>query len=414
VDIREAKAIELADRGRVVRNGDKWFVFSLNSADRYEITLEPLSCTCPDFELRQETCKHTLAARIVLSREGCDFRTERQPEEPPVKWPRKSYPQNWPAYDAAQKHEKEEFLQLLSDLCAGIKEPERKPGRGRPPASLADQTFAACFKVFSTLSGRRFSSDLRDAESKGFVSQAIAHNSIARFLESEEAMPILRWMVAQTALPLKALETKFAADSSGFSACKFDRWYDAKYGRMHAEHTWNKVHIMTGVLTNCVTAIEIHDKWTADGTQLPPLVKATAVGFKIKEVSGDKAYGTVENFEAIDACGGVPYIAFKRTASGKSGGLWEKMFHMFSLRKEEYLRHYHLRSNVESTFSMVKRKFGDSVRSKTDVAMKNEVLAKFVCHNIVCCIQSAYEFGVEVIFGTEREIDPKMILKFPI
>ena len=39
-------------------------------------------------------------------------------------------------------------------------------------------------------------------------------------------------------------------------------------------------------------------------------------------------------------------------------------------------------------------------------------LAKFVCHNIDCCIQSAYEFGVEVIIGTEREINLKMILKF--
>src|SRR4051794_12249865 len=37
------------------------------------------------------------------------------------------------------------------------------------------------------------------------------------------------------------------------------------------------------------------------------------------------------------------------------------------------------------------RKFGDSVRSKTDVAMKNEVLAKSVSHNIACVIQSAYE-----------------------
>lgn len=62
---------------------------------------------------------------------------------------------------------------------------------------------------------------------------------------------------------------------------------------------------------------------------------------------------------------------------------------------------------------MVKRKFGDSVRSKTEVAMKNEVMAKFVCHNIACCIQSAYEFGVEVIFGTKRQVDSEIILRFP-
>src|SRR5262245_29226805 len=53
------------------------------------------------------------------------------------------------------------------------------------------------------------------------------------------------------------------------------------------------------------------------------------------------------------------------------------------------------RSNVESTFSMIKRKFGDSVRSKTDVAMKNEVLAKPVCHNICCINQEAHGLGID-------------------
>lgn len=66
------------------------------------------------------------------------------------------------------------------------------------------------------------------------------------------------------------------------------------------------------------------------------------------------------------------------------------------------LQRYHQRSNVESTFSMVKAKFGDSVRSKTDVAMKNEVLAKLVCHNVCCLISAMYELGVDRQFWGER------------
>jgi hypothetical protein len=44
-------------------------------------------------------------------------------------------------------------------------------------------------------------------------------------------------------------------------------------------------------------------------------------------------------------------------------------------------RLYHKRSNVEATFSMIKRVFGDSVRSKTETARQNEVLLKILCHN---------------------------------
>ena len=42
---------------------------------------------------------------------------------------------------------------------------------------------------------------------------------------------------------------------------------------------------------------------------------------------------------------------------------------------------------------MIKAKFRDHVRSKTDVAMKNEVLAKILCHNICCLIGSNVRIG---------------------
>jgi hypothetical protein len=57
------------------------------------------------------------------------------------------------------------------------------------------------------------------------------------------------------------------------------------------------------------------------------------------------------------------------------------------------------RSNVETTFSMIKRKVGERLRSKTYPAQVNEVLAKVLCHNVCCLIQSMYEFGVEIDFS---------------
>jgi transposase len=64
---------------------------------------------------------------------------------------------------------------------------------------------------------------------------------------------------------------------------------------------------------------------------------------------------------------------------------------------------YHRRSNVETTFSMIKRKFGGRLRSKSHTAQANEVLCKVLCHNLCCLIQSMYELGVEVDFGTEGQ-----------
>ena len=80
------------------------------------------------------------------------------------------------------------------------------------------------------------------------------------------------------------------------------------------------------------------------------------------------------------------------------------MFFYYNLHREEFLTHYHQRSNVESTFSMVKAKFSDSVRSHTDTAMKNEVLCKFLCHNICCVIQSQIELGIDPVFWAEESV----------
>lgn len=59
------------------------------------------------------------------------------------------------------------------------------------------------------------------------------------------------------------------------------------------------------------------------------------------------------------------------------------------------------------SYSMIKAKFGDSLRSKTNVAMVNEALCNVLCHNLCCLIQSAYELGVEAtIWGKEG---PKLV-----
>ncbi len=155
---------------------------------------------------------------------------------------------------------------------------------------------------------------------------------------------------------------------------------------------------MCGIKTNIVTAIEIRDKDTSDVQMLPELVSTTAANFKMEEVSADKVYGSKYNMEVIAGQGAVPYIPFKTTHTGIGGGLWQKMFHYFLYKRDEFLSHYHKRSNVESTFSMIKAKFRDHVRSKTDVAMANEVYAKVLCHNICCLIQEMYELRVEPEF----------------
>ena len=92
------------------------------------------------------------------------------------------------------------------------------------------------------------------------------------------------------------------------------------------------------------------------------------------------------------------FLAPKSNTTGGIGGLFGKMVGYYQYRRDDFLKHHHQRSNVESTFSAVKRKSGDAVRSRTDVAMANEVLAELVCLNLTRVILSQVELGIEAGF----------------
>ena len=52
---------------------------------------------------------------------------------------------------------------------------------------------------------------------------------------------------------------------------------------------------------------------------------------------------------------------------------------------------------------MIKAKFGDGLRSKTQTAQVNEALCKVLCHNICCLIQSIFELGIEPTFWSTND-----------
>ena len=123
---------------------------------------------------------------------------------------------------------------------------------------------------------------------------------------------------------------------------------------------------------------------------------------------GLNSHSSYDNYELVATNGGTPYSAFRSNASAAKGGTYERMFHYYNYNRDEFLAHYHKRSNVATTFSMIKAKFGDHLMSKTDAAMVNEALAKVVCHNLCCLVQSAYELKVAATFWGEMNMRIKM------
>ena len=420
---RELRGLEIAAKARLQRHGNRWFVPSQSgntAPDRtgaYTVTPDVSNphCTCPDHELRQVKCKHIWAVEFTIQREYTnDGQTETLTETVTVK---KTYKQEWSAYNAAQTNEKQQFQSLLRELCSGIGEPSQNNGRPRLP--LDEMIFATTFKVYSTVSQRRFMSDLRDAHAKGYISKVPHFNSISNYLESEVLTAYLKMLIEESSLPLQTIESDFAVDSSGFSVCRFFKWVDAKYNdpKLMTKRDWIKVHLMCGVKTNIVTAVEVSGRYESDIKYFKPLVETTGANFTMQEVSADKAYLSAANLQVVVDHHAMPYIPFKSNSMAQWGGgpkkerardrkklwkrkseLWRQMYHYFCFNQKWFLQQYHKRSNVESTFSMIKAKFGDSLRSKTTRAQVNEALCKILAHNICRLIHSMHTLNIKPEF----------------
>ncbi len=403
MDAREERGLVIAALCKLNRTGETWLVPSQSGEKIYQVNPHQQTCTCPDHTEKGHKCKHLYAVEFTVKRET--DRNGNVIETQSITFTKKTtYKQNWPVYNESQQTEKKRFLALLSDPTRGMKEPERDPSKiGRKPTLMRDMVFASAFKVYSTVSTRRFACDLADAHEKGYITSLMNSITISAYLENAALTPILHSLITQSSLPLRSAETVFAPDSTGFSCSRFVRWYDEKYGVTRSGHDWVKAHAMCGTKTHIVTAVEIHDRDAADSPQFKPLVEATAKNFTVKEVPADKAYLSHDNLELVERLGGTAYVPFKsNSVQGEAGRLWEKMFLYYQFNREDFLLHYHQRSNAESVFSMIKAKFRDNVRSRTDVAMKNEVLCKVLCHNICCVIKSHLELGIEPVFWKDE------------
>jgi transposase len=408
MEAREQRGLVIAAKCRLTHKGDVWKVPSQTSGymgKHYAVNPHAGTCNCPDHAETGKPCKHLFAVRYTLEREYSeDGMVMTETESLTVQTTRKTYRQDWRNYNLAQTNEKAKFQLLLRGLCDGVENPKQLgPGCRRVP--LDDAIFAAVFKVYSTVSGRRFMSDLNDAREKGYIKRMPSYNTIFRVLESDASTAVLESLIVESANPLKAIEENFAVDSTGFSGCRFDKWFDQKWGELKSKRAWVKAHIMSGVKTNVVTAVQVLDQHSGDSTNFKPLLNCTAQRFKINEVSADLAYSAEHNLQAVVDVGATPLIPFKSNATGASkGDLWSKMFHYFAFNRDEFMARYHRRSNIESTFSMIKAKFGDGVRSKTDTAMQNEALCKILAHNICCLISAMYELSVDPTFWKNESI----------
>lgn len=310
----------------------------------------------------------------------------------------KNATQKWNRYNLAKTNEKRMFYELLSELCKLI--PEPKKITGRPPIPTRDMVFMTALKLYNNFSSRKIWSDLKFAEGSGYIQKAPHFNRLSDFLNSEGTYDLLQKLLTLTAMPLKNLETQYSMDASGFGGYQNERWMNLKYQNRGSWSKFVKGHIVIGTKTNVICSCEVTSSEVGDASMAPLILENLSKNFQPKEVSADKAYSGVRILKIIEKMDAQPFIPFKSNANptDKSPEIWRRLYEYFKDNEDKFMETYHKRSNVETTFYMVKSRLGEFLRSKRATSQKNELMMKFIVHNITCLIQEVYENDVHINF----------------
>ena len=418
---REARGQRIASSTSIVADDEGWIIPSDSRPGvYYRIWMDEngYHCSCHD---PFRTCKHVAALQLTLNG-GRKAKTvpslasapvvstvERHPStsqssgllempaDSPASPERLTY---WQAYTRAQTNEGKLFPQILRALCELVPEPASQ-GRGRPQTSVRDLIFGETMREYAGLSSRRFHTAIREAANDGYIVKAYGYNTGTDFLNLTGTTDLLRALITETARPLRGIERTFAIDSSGFGTRTYDRWYDEKYGSERMRGAYVKTHIFVGVQSRIITAAAASVETVGDITMMRPLLEETRrAQFTVAQLLADSAYRSEEMLKWLHELGIDTWVPFHNNAVFHyDGSLWDRQLTMFMFHQDKFAEHYHQRSQAETAYSMIKCKYGASVRGKKATSQANGVLVKVLAHNLYVLIRAIYEIGLETDFA---------------
>jgi len=220
--------------------------------------------------------------------------------------------------------------------------------------------------------------------------------TLSNYNENNSLQIILDKLIEKSSKPLSIIEHDFATDSTGIRTKLFSTWFSLRCKKRIRRRDHLTAHTTIGVKSGTITALNIEIKPGKDNKIFREHVDKTSENFKINEWSGDGMYWCKKNCRKVSERGGKPYFKCKSSWNGKQDGFpsWKEMNKDFVENKEDYDKHYHKRSNVESTNHSKKALHGNSVYSRLPSDRINEETLRWINYNINVLNRAKYEWDI--------------------
>jgi len=316
---------------------------------------------------------------------------------------KKRYPRDEALYNQVQENEMPMFFACLQPAIMAVLDRETLwHGVGRPPLKLKDVLACLVVKQYFNKSLRRAVGLLRVYKWANLIDVDIpSFKTLGNYLNNGEVQEYVARLIELTSALFSEVERCVASDATGISTACYSSWFSIQVRKKTRKRDHIRVHISVGTRSNVVLALDIRGKGGGDNRIFRSHVVRVDGRFDVDEWSADRLYLSRENCDAVAAIGAEPWIKLKSNTTAKAEGStnWRKMVLAFKTTPDIANEKYHKRSNVESTFSAKKRKFGSSVRGRLLTSQKMEESFSWVGYNMSLIPRARYEFGVHPSFG---------------
>ncbi|MEK6855742.1 MAG: hypothetical protein AABX66_01140 [Nanoarchaeota archaeon] len=307
---------------------------------------------------------------------------------------KKRWPRNESIYNKIQETEFLNFFEFVRYLTNYV-------CKGRKMKSIMGSLII--IHKFPNFSLRRARGFLLLLKKFGIITLDIpCFKTLSNYRENNSLQLVLENLIEESSKPLSKIEHDFATDATGIRTNLFSSWYSLRCKKEIKKRYHLTIHITTGVKSNVVTALNVELKSGRDNLIFREHVDKTAKNFNVEEFSGDGRYWCKDNCWKVVEVGAKPYFKVWKNWAGKSRGCmpWKIMNMEFENTPEEYGKHYHKRSNVESTNHSKKSLLGNSVYSRLPSARINEETLRWINHNINVLNRAKYQWKINPRFMT--------------
>ena len=193
-----------------------------------------------------------------------------------------------------------------------------------------------------------------------------------------------------------------AIDGTGYSTNRSSSYYSMRTNRKESRK--DIVQSIAVVDTDRLFIATQHSciKWGHENTFFKPLIYRASKRLDVRYVLGDKAYDSELNHEWVsNAIGARSIIPVKR--GWKNGTVTGYYRNRLAKRFDNKI--YHRRSLVETVFSMVKRRFGSTLQSRTHTQQNKEVGLLCVVYNVYRHVSMNFSCWITMISTEPKRVN---------